>query len=229
MARWRTMAALAGAGALAAVAARGRLHGGRQAHELEDGVVMGDAARYDTWSARLLGGFYGSVAADVAASAPTGARALELGCGPGHLAVRLVRDHGLDVVGLDLDPAMIARARLGAERLPAAARPAFVVGNAAALPFGDAEFDIVVSTLSLHHWTDPAAASAEIARVLRPAGRVLMWDILPGRMPMHRHAPDPARSLDHARLAPVSATPWRWPWRVALMQRLELVRADPAG
>lgn len=228
MARWRAMAVLAGAGALTAMAARGRRHGDPQAHEVEGGVVMGDAARYDTLSGRLFGGFHRSVAADVARTTPAGARVLELGCGPGHLAVRLVRDQGLDVVGLDLDPAMIERARLGAQRLDGA-RPEFVVGDAASLPFGDAEFDAVVSTLSLHHWTDPAGASAEIARVLRPGGRVLVWDILPGRLPMHRHAPDPARSLDHASLTAVSAKPWRWPWRVAVTQRLELVRADDAG
>ncbi len=224
MARWRTMAVLAGAGALVAAVTRGRLHGERQAHEAAGGVVMGDAARYDILSGRILGGFYGSVARDVAAAVPIGARVLELGCGPGHLAMRLVRDHGLDVVALDLDPAMVERASLGAQRLVGVPRPAFVVGDAAALPFADSEFDVVLSTLSLHHWTDPAGAIAEIARVLRPGGRVLVWDILPGRLPMHRHAPDPGRSLDHAMLEPISAAPWRWPWRVAVTQRMELVK-----
>ncbi len=228
MARWRTMAVLAGAGALAAVVARGHLRGEREAREVDGGVVMGDAARYDTLSGRLLGGFYTSVAADVATAARPGARVLELGCGPGHLAMRLVRDFGLEVVGLDLDPAMIERARAGAGRLAGETRPGFVVGDAAALPFPDAAFDLVVSTLSLHHWTDPAGASTEIARVLQPGGRVLIWDILPGRLPMHRHAPDPARSLDHPLLEPVSIRPWRWPWRLAVTQRLELARAGRA-
>jgi SAM-dependent methyltransferase len=229
MARWRTVAVLAGAGALAAAVAQGRVHGDRHAHQVDGGVMMDDADRYAALSGRLLGGFYQSVAADVAAAAPVGSRVLELGCGPGHLAMRLVRDHGLDVVGLDLDPAMVARARLGAERLVGVPRPEFVVGDAAALPFTDSEFDLVVSTLSLHHWTDPAGASAEVARVLRPGGRVLVWDILPGRLPMHRHAPDPARSLGHALLEPVSTRPWRWPWRVAVTQRLELVKPQRAG
>jgi len=46
----------------------------------------------------------------------------------------------------------------------------FVVGDAADLPFGDASVDLVVSTLSLHHWAEPADVFAEIARVLRTGG-----------------------------------------------------------
>jgi cyclopropane fatty-acyl-phospholipid synthase-like methyltransferase len=45
-----------------------------------------------------------------------GARMLEVGCGPGQLLIRLACQHGLDVTGLDLDPAMIARARANADR-----------------------------------------------------------------------------------------------------------------
>jgi len=48
--------------------------------------------------------------------APDGARVLEVGCGPGHLSIRLARQHGLDMTGLDLDPAMIERARANAVR-----------------------------------------------------------------------------------------------------------------
>jgi SAM-dependent methyltransferase len=78
----------------------------------------------------------------------------------------------------------------------------------------------------MHHWADPAAGLAEIGRVLRPGGRALIWDFRPGAVPFHSHAPDPA---EHARGAPlrlVGATPWRWPWRLVLTQRIEFVRAD---
>jgi SAM-dependent methyltransferase len=101
----------------------------------------------------------------------------------------------------------------------------------AALAFPDASFDLVVSTLSMHHWADPAAGLAEIGRVLRPGARALVWDFRPGVRPhpfapRHAHLPDP---VDHTRRSPlrvVNATPWRWPWRFSLTQRIELVRAD---
>ncbi|HKQ18059.1 MAG TPA: methyltransferase domain-containing protein, partial [Solirubrobacterales bacterium] len=43
----------------------------------------------------------------------------------------------------------------------------------------DGSFDVVVSTLSLHHWSDPAAVFAEIGRVLRPGGVALVYDLRP--------------------------------------------------
>jgi SAM-dependent methyltransferase len=56
-------------------------------------------------------------------------------------------------------------------------RVTFQVGDVAALPFPDASFDVVVSTLSLHHWRDPARGLAEIYRVLRPGAVALVYDV----------------------------------------------------
>jgi SAM-dependent methyltransferase len=222
MPRLRTVTIMLGSAVAARSAARGS--GGL---ETPGGIIMGDAARYDSLSGLLLGSFYGSVAADVAAAAPTSGRVLDVGCGPGHLANRLARDHGLEVTGLDLDPAMIERARANAVRAVAAERrPTFVVGGAAALPFADHSFDLVVSTLSLHHWADATIGQAEIGRVLRPGGRALIWDIRPGVVPLHRHQPDPLDKVVGSPLHLASATPWRWPWRLAFTQRIELVAAD---
>ena len=78
----------------------------------------------------------------------------------------------------------------------------------------------------MHHWADPAAGLAEIGRVLRPGGRALVWDFRPGAVPFHSHVPDPAEHTRGAPLRLVAATPWRWPWRLVLTQRIELVRAD---
>jgi ubiquinone/menaquinone biosynthesis C-methylase UbiE len=120
----------------------------------------------------LLGSLFERVAADIAAVAPDGARVLEVGCGPGRLSILLARKHVLDVTGLDLDPAMIERARENADgsRNGDQRRPSFLVGDVASLAFPDRSFDLVVSTLSMHHWADPTAAVAEIGRVLRPGG-----------------------------------------------------------
>jgi ubiquinone/menaquinone biosynthesis C-methylase UbiE len=103
---------------------------------------------------------------------------LDVGCGPGRLSILLARRHALGVTGLDLDPAMIERARRNADRAEdgEGRRPSFLVGDVASLAFPDGSFDLVVSTLSMYHWADPAAGLAEIGRVLRPGGRALVWD-----------------------------------------------------
>jgi SAM-dependent methyltransferase len=233
MGRPRRFVILLGAAAAAVAVVR---HGrdAARGRRVPGGILIGDAVAYDALIHRLLlGSLFGRIAADVAALAPDGARVLEVGCGPGRLSIRLARQHGLEVTGLDLDPAMVERARANADRPGNGAerRPSFLVGDVASLAFPDGSFDLVVSTLSMHHWAEPPAGLAEIGRVLRPGGRALIWDFRPGVRPhpfgpRHAHMPDP---VDHTRGAPlrvVSATPWRWPWRFNLTQRIELVHTN---
>lgn len=85
-------------------------------------------------------------------------------------------------------------------------------------------FELVVSTFSMHHWSDPTAGLNEIARLVRPDGRVLIWDLGPGFRLFHAHAPDPEAPVNGSALKAVSLRPWRWPWRLTLSRRLELVR-----
>jgi SAM-dependent methyltransferase len=232
MVRARTLTIVIGAAAAvsAVVAVTRHGHGAAMGRSAPGGILIGDAGAYDTLTRILLGPAFRSIAADVAAAAPDGARVLEVGCGPGHLTMRLARAYGLDVTGLDLDPAMIERARRNADRAPNShdRRPSFVVGDVASLPFADASFDVVVSTLSMHHWADATAGLLEIGRVLRPGARALVWDLGPGARPLHEHAPDPFVQAVGSGLRVVSATPWRWPWKLSLMQRIEFARADDA-
>ena len=238
MGRARTLAMLLGAvaasAAVVAVVQHGR--GAAKARRVPGGILIGDATAYDDMSWLFLGSLFGPIAADAAATAsamsPDGARVLEVGCGPGHLSIRLARQHGLDTTGLDLDPVMIERARVNAGRasegfgrLPPERLPSFMVGDVASMPFPDGSFDLVVSTLSMHHWANPTAGLAEIERVLRPGARALVWDFRPGFVPFHGDMPDPIERTHGAPLRVVSATPWRWPWRFNLTQRIELVRA----
>jgi ubiquinone/menaquinone biosynthesis C-methylase UbiE len=96
-------------------------------------------------------------------------QAADLGCGPGHLAIKLTREAPcLQVTGVDLSDEMLAEAGRYARRSGLAERLAFQKGDVAQLPFPDGSLDLVVSTLSLHHWRDPVAVLDEIARVLRP-------------------------------------------------------------
>jgi SAM-dependent methyltransferase len=228
----RKLAIVAGAAAAALVVLRHGRHGAR-GHQLPGGILIGDAVLYDTLSRLLLGPFLARIAADVAAVTPDGARVLEVGCGPGHLSGRLAREHGLEMTGLDLDPAMIARAQANTDRAGnrGGRRPSFLVGDAAALAFPDRSFDLVVSTLSMHHWADPAAGLAEIGRVLRSGARALIWDFRPGVRPhlfgpRHAHIPNPVDHTRGSRLRVVNATPWPWPWRFTITQRIELTLAD---
>lgn len=218
--------------ALVAVAASGAIVLARRTRHVASGrmvaggILMSDAAGYDRLSRLIFGGLFRGIAADVVATAPVGAKVLEVGCGPGLLSVRLAGTHGLDVTGLDLDPAMIERAQANAARSPAGdgPSPTFMVGDVGMLPFPDGSFDLVVSTFSMHHWSDPMAGLTEIGRVLRPGGQALIWDLAPRRMPfhppMHEHPAVPAdMTLGSPRI-----TPWHWPARLALAQRMEFTR-----
>jgi SAM-dependent methyltransferase len=240
MARPRFLLLVLAAAAAAAAIANHTYRRAATGRQVPGGILIGDAQAYDRLSHRIfLGGFFGGIVADIGSSAEDGARVLEVGCGPGHLSVRMAQQLGLDVTGLDLDPAMIEVARANAERAAAGANaeraagasrlPTFVAGDAAALPFPDASFDLVVSTLSLHHWSNPRAGLSEIGRVLRPDGRALVWDLRPGIVPLHRHVPDPLVETRDGPLQVVSVAPWRWPWRFSFTQRIELVRAERAG
>lgn len=216
----------AAAAVLAGSAVVRHVRGASRGREVPGGIVIGDVAVYDAVSRLVLGTFLRRIAADVATTSSEGARVLEIGCGPGHLSIMLALRHGLDVIGLDLDPAMVERARANAFRMTSGGgrSPSFMVGDVASLAFPDASFDVVVSTLSMHHWADPKAGLAAIARVLRPGGRSLVWDLRPGAVAFHRNVPDPLEVTREAPLRLVTAATWRWPLGLPLTQRLELIR-----
>lgn len=225
MARRARRVVLSALGIGAVVAASRLVRGHAVGRHAPGGILVQDAAGYDRHARLLFASLYSRIAADIAGHTPRGARVLEVGCGPGHLSVLLASRHGLAVTGLDLDPRMIERARTNAARAPDGVRQAvFVVGDAATLPFADASFDLVVSTFSMHHWSDPKAGLNEMARVLRPEGKALIWDLKPGLRLFHTHAPDPAEQVHGSALRVANVRPWRWPWQFTLSQRLELER-----
>ncbi|HEX2181615.1 MAG TPA: class I SAM-dependent methyltransferase, partial [Rubrobacteraceae bacterium] len=135
------------------------------------------AGAYDALVASVLEGFYARVAGEVAAAHP-GGKLLEVGSGPGRLAVRLAREApGVTLTGVDISDAMLERAAHRAAGAGLSERARFEVGDVAALPLSDEEFSAVVSTLSLHHWSDPASGLAEIHRVLEPGGEARIYDL----------------------------------------------------
>lgn len=105
-------------------------------------------------------------------------RALDVGSGPGKLALELARrSPALSVVGIDLSPEMVRLAVENAREAGLSERATFREGGVEAIPFPEASFDLVVSTLSLHHWSDPVAGLREIGRVTRPFGRYFVLDL----------------------------------------------------
>jgi ubiquinone/menaquinone biosynthesis C-methylase UbiE len=130
---------------------------------------------YDVVARRVLRGMYRRLAGDVAEVAPGGGAVLDVGTGPGVLLVELAaRRPDLRLTGIDLSDDMIAAAKRNLE--PFGDRALARVGDVTGLPFPDRSFDLIVSTLSLHHWEDPEAAVPELARVLRPGGQVYIYD-----------------------------------------------------
>jgi ubiquinone/menaquinone biosynthesis C-methylase UbiE len=105
--------------------------------------------------------------------APTGdERVLDSGSGAGALAFALA-PHVREVVAVDLVPELLEEGRRRAERFP---NVSFVEGDSTSLPFELGAFDLAGSLRTLHHIARPELAVAELVRVTRPGGRVLVID-----------------------------------------------------
>lgn len=102
---------------------------------------------------------------------------LDVACGPGILACALAT-HARSATGIDITPAMIDQARIRQTEM-GLDNMAWRIGNAMALPFDEASFDRVTTRYSFHHMTDPAATLAEMKRVCRPDGRIVVIDATP--------------------------------------------------
>lgn len=105
---------------------------------------------------------------------PAGLRILDAGCGDGALATALA-GRGATMTGVDADPRMLAAARARAEAMGLAV--AFAEGDIRALPFPDASFDVVVAVTVLCFVPDAEHAVREMARVLRPGGRMVIGEL----------------------------------------------------
>jgi SAM-dependent methyltransferase len=149
----------------------------KQIHANVRAFDLPTAGMYDALIASLLDGFYARVADEVAVACPRGA-VLEVGSGPGQLAVRLARAApDVALTSIDISPAMVERATRRVTEAGLAGQTRFEVGDVGALPFPEESFDMAVSTLSLHHWSDPAKGLAEIHRVLRSGGEARIYDL----------------------------------------------------
>ena len=144
----------------------------------QHGVVTW-AKRYDLLIALLTLGREGALREKMLnlGKVAAGESVLDVGCGTGTLAIAAKRRVGVGSVrGIDASPQMIARARQKASR--GNADVAFDVASAESLPFSDKQFDVVLSTVMLHHLRRAAREQCvrEIRRVLKINGRLLVVD-----------------------------------------------------
>jgi len=184
-------------------------------------------------AARYTASDYHGAGADLAAmleaaSPRAGERVLDVGCGAGHTALAFA-PRVREVVGLDLTEAMLAEARaLAARRRIPNLRTE--QGDAMALPHADASFDLVTCRQCAHHFERPLAALREMARVLRPGGRLVLVDSVAPEEPAldtFLNAIELLRDPSHVRDHPVShwlglfdaaglAAECRHRWRLAI-------------
>jgi arsenite methyltransferase len=125
-----------------------------------------------------------------ALGAHPGDRILDVGCGPGFAIAELVDQVGEagSIAGVDRSPQMLAAA---ARRCAGYPNVTLHEADAAALPLDDAAFDRALCVQVLEFVPDVAAALAELRRVLRPGGRVVVWDV--DWSTLSWHSPEPAR------------------------------------
>jgi len=161
-----------------------RLHGGQR----PQGTTIDRFRLNELVSQVAFGGRRGRVYRRIAALAGVrpGDVVLDVGCSGGYLARKLAAASGPGGRVVGVDP---SQAAIGYARRRAAPGMTFTVGTAQDLPLLDASFDVVTCTLAMHHI--PARkrqeAVAEMSRVTRPGGRLLIADFNPGRRPIRLH------------------------------------------
>lgn len=158
-----------------------------------------------------------------------GQRVLDLGCGTGTLAIEMAsRCPGLHVFGLDGAPEVLATAEQKAAR--AGVEITWQQGLATSLPYPDASFDRVVSTLFFHHLPsrDKVSAARELHRVLRPAGQLHVADWGPPTSRLQRLLFLPVQLLDgFANTTPQLAGGLAEAFRQAGFEGVEVTRRIP--
>ncbi len=153
---------------------------------------------YDRLTHTIFGRLHTRAVADAVQAAPRDGTVLDVGTGPGRLAVTLAaRRPDLTIHAIDISPDMVTVARQRARQAGVADRLHIERADVADLPLPDRSVDLVISTASFHHWADVPGAARELTRVVRPDGRIWIYDV--------RIAP--WRRLAAAIDAPVPRTP----------------------
>lgn len=139
---------------------------------------------------------------------PGKGRLLDVGCGGGHMAIALAKEHPeWRITGIDQSPDQVRRAEERAR--PMADLLQFVSGSALALPFGADTFDGLISICSIKHWGDPIRGLNECLRVLRPGAFLVVIEVEPGHRPEDRKAFIARQHVPRC-FRPIAMTGFRW-------------------
>lgn len=103
---------------------------------------------------------------------------LDIACGRGTTSCFLCQECGCRVVGIDLSSKLVSLARKKVEVENLSSKVGFLLGDGEELPFKDSTFDVVMSECSFSLLPNKGSASVEIARVMKPGGRLVISDVI---------------------------------------------------
>ncbi len=125
----------------------------------------------------IMQDFYREVTGEIASKVSSG-RILDIGTGPGYIPIEVARaSKNVEVKAIDISSAMVMIARQKAEDAGLSQRVQFEYGSAEHIPYGDGYFDLVISTLSFHHWANRIECLKEIHRVLKTGGEAWIYEL----------------------------------------------------
>jgi ubiquinone/menaquinone biosynthesis C-methylase UbiE len=134
------------------------------------------ASAYEKATRMVIDSYYSQIADEIASYFTSGT-ILDLGTGPGHLPVEIVRRRPeVRIIGIDLSKKLIEMARANAAKAGFSHQLSFEVGNSAGLHFENDAFDMVISTGMLHSLKDPVKVLKEIYRLLKDGGQAWIYD-----------------------------------------------------
>lgn len=139
---------------------------------------MGMEGRIATWYAKNTANDraeFQAQAERVARAIRPGSRILEVAPGPGYLAIEIARRGQYAITGLDISKTFVEIAAANARK--ASVEIDFQQGNAAAMPFADETFDLILCRAAFKNFSQPLEALNEMHRVLRPQGSALIIDL----------------------------------------------------
>ncbi|MDD3582247.1 MAG: class I SAM-dependent methyltransferase [Desulfobacca sp.] len=143
-------------------------------------AIPGPFAYYYDWAtgSSYFQRLYARFVEDLQVAVPPGGLLLDVGTGPGRLLKMIaLRRPDIQIFGLDLSPRMAALTQRRLLRAPLVHRAAVLAASATALPFAPQSFDLVVATMSFHHWREPILGVQELLRVLKPQGRAWLYEL----------------------------------------------------
>ena len=102
---------------------------------------------------------------------------VDLGCGSGNLIVEIAQKYNsIDLIGIDISDEILELAKQRVIKNELNERIKFEIGNVENLPFSDNSIDFIISSLSLHHWSNPKIAFKELVRTLKGDGLLMVFD-----------------------------------------------------